>query len=309
MIIDVRLKHLFFYLFNFESIALKFVKVPPRFIKQPTPILNVSLKSDAELECTAYGVPSPTIQWFKNGEPIYPSEYFQLGPNQGSLKILGIIAQDEGYYQCLASNELNTIQAVAQLVVQLEDSDYQQNGLDSSDYYDADTPKAGKKVKTSSKLTPVFASTSLPIVHLSAPIKLRISRTKSRSLVAEWQPPPIMRDDMVQDEDGLGLIYSVTWGAKHDKQRQREMNTTNNTLLIDELIPETIYLIQVCAIVGLTRSPYVFLEAKTEPERVLAGKPLDFRAEFIDLTNQNEDESVSTSSLVDSNRVLRVKKT
>ena len=100
-----------------ERSALVKVLVSPRFLKQPAN-LNVTLKTDAELECSAYGIPTPTIQWFKNGEPIYPSEYFQFSPNQGNLKILGIIGQDEGYYQCLASNELNTIQSVAKLTVQ-----------------------------------------------------------------------------------------------------------------------------------------------------------------------------------------------
>lgn len=142
-------------------------------------MLNVSLKSDAVLECSAYGVPSPTIQWFKNGEPIYPSEYFQLNPSTGSLRILGIIGQDEGYYQCLASNELNTIQAVAQLVVQVGESDidyHQQLSSGSNeiagvnDYYD---PEAKRKSLTTSK-SPQYPSSTQPIVHLSAPAKLRL---------------------------------------------------------------------------------------------------------------------------------------
>lgn len=147
-------------------------KVPPRFLRQPASVLNVSLKSDAELECSAYGVPNPTIQWFKNGEPIYPSEYFQLNAHTGSLRILGIIAQDEGYYQCLASNELNTIQAVAQLVVQLDDDvDYQHSVTTESDYFD---PEVGKKSALTSSRGPQYASSTHPIVHLSAPAKLRL---------------------------------------------------------------------------------------------------------------------------------------
>ena len=64
------------------------VLVAPRFLKRPLSI-NATLKSDVEFECNVYGVPKPAIQWFKNGEPIYPSEYFQFNSNQGSLKILG----------------------------------------------------------------------------------------------------------------------------------------------------------------------------------------------------------------------------
>lgn len=154
--------------------------VPPRFVRQPPATMNVSLKSDAELECSAYGVPTPTIQWFKNGEPIYPSEYFQLNAHTGSLRILGIIAQDEGYYQCLASNQLNTIQAVAQLVVQL-DSSADDNDDDDTDYSQAigasqfaslnNFGSANMARKTS---TSQYASSTHPIVHLSAPVKLRL---------------------------------------------------------------------------------------------------------------------------------------
>ena len=94
------------------------------------------------------------IQWFKNGEPIYPSDYFQFNSNEGNLKILGIISQDEGYYQCLASNELNTIQSVAQLVVQSDDyqsnEDYQETSL---------TNKIAKKLTTTS------TTKQAPIVH------------------------------------------------------------------------------------------------------------------------------------------------
>lgn len=159
--------------------------VPPRFVRQPVPLLNVSLKSDAELECSAYGVPMPTIQWFKNGEPIYPSEYFQVNAHTGSLKILGIIAQDEGYYQCLASNELNTIQTVAQLVVaghdrQESDEDSGGGGGDDDDrpdyqnthlvdYYEIDAKKT-----TLASTRAMYASSTQPIVHLSAPMKLKL---------------------------------------------------------------------------------------------------------------------------------------
>ena len=86
-------------------------------------------------------MPPPTIQWFKNGEPIYPSDYFQFDSHEGNLKILGIISQDEGYYQCLASNELNTIQSVAQLTVQSDD--YQSN--EDDDDFNEPTNNGAKK--------------------------------------------------------------------------------------------------------------------------------------------------------------------
>lgn len=139
----------------------------------------MTLKSDAELECSAYGVPTPTIQWFKNGEPIYPSEYFQLNSHTGSLRILGIIAQDEGYYQCLASNELNTIQAVAQLVVHVNENDmvdddynnHHHNQIIPAEEYE---DLATRKTQLATSKAPIYPSSTHPIVHLSSPSQLRL---------------------------------------------------------------------------------------------------------------------------------------
>lgn len=105
------------------------------------------------------------------------------------------------------------------------------------------------------------------------------------------------------------LVYSVTWRAKsnsNEKSRQREINTTNLTLLIDELQPETAYLIQVCAVFGHTKSPYASLDVRTLSERPIPGRPVDFRAEFVDLALPADDSAAAATSLTDSNRVLRV---
>lgn len=277
-------------------------------------MLNVTVKSDVELECSAYGIPSPTIQWFKNGEPIYQSEYFQLNPHTGSLKILGIIKQDEGYYQCLATNELNAIQSVALLVVQSNENDNIGDDYHSSsiEYFDITTRTSTKEI--------IYASSTQPIVHLSAPDKLKLVRNKSRSILVEWQSPSIIRDELNQEsedaENNVDLIYSLSWKVKHEnfdsdktnKMRQREINTTNMSHLIDDLVPETVYLIQVCAIFNQTRSPYAFLEAKTLAERQFPGKPVNFRSEFVDENAGSSAESLSFEETHNggSNRALRV---
>lgn len=85
----------------------------------------------------------------------------------------------------------------------------------------------------------------------------------------------------------------------------REVNTTNMTLLIDELVPETAYSIQVCAVFGHTRSPHAQLDAWTLSERPVPGKPVDFRAEFIDvLLPVNSAETYPGDD--STSRVLRV---
>ncbi len=194
----------------------------------------MTLKSSAELECSAYGVPSPTIQWFKNGEPIYPSDYFQFSPNHGDMKIMGIIAQDEGYYQCLASNELNTIQSVAKLSVLQSGGDQNELSLDSSanEDYDAEdqqsrvakkqqgsgsmvTTKRSNFFSSLSTLGPLqnvamaLSGTQQPVIHLSAPTDLKVTRTSPKSIHLQWRPPSIVRDAAQTNQNQL--IYYISW--------------------------------------------------------------------------------------------------
>lgn len=72
--------------------------------------------SDATLECEVAGFPTPQVSWLKDGEHLYPSDYFQL-ISGGRLKILGLMNSDQGMYQCFAHNNLGDVQASAQLVV------------------------------------------------------------------------------------------------------------------------------------------------------------------------------------------------
>ena len=142
-------------------------------------------------------MPAPTIQWFKNGEPIYPSDYFQFNAHEGNLKILGIIAQDEGYYQCLASNELNTIQSVAQLIVQPEDYLSEENFIEpKKSITTTNSPivlnKNGHFLYPTTQAS--VLSTPVSIVHLSAPIGLHVTVSNTKSLQLTWQRPAIVRN-------------------------------------------------------------------------------------------------------------------
>ena len=57
------------------------------------------------LPCESAGVPTPTVTWTKNGEPLEI-----VGPNMdlmqsGSLRLSSLKASDAGIYQCTATNE------------------------------------------------------------------------------------------------------------------------------------------------------------------------------------------------------------
>ncbi|XP_054254285.1 netrin receptor DCC-like, partial [Indicator indicator] len=100
---------------NSSSSAELSVMVPPWFLLRPSD-LSASETMDVELECSVAGKPPPTVEWLKNGEVVIPSDYFQI-VGGSNLKILGLVKADEGFYQCMAQNEVGNIQASAQLLV------------------------------------------------------------------------------------------------------------------------------------------------------------------------------------------------
>ena len=93
------------------------LSVPPYFVKKPANVF-AHVNSDIMLECEAEGKPAPDITWYKNGDRLYPSDYFQLVAGS-NLKILGLVNSDEGIYQCFAENSLGNVQASTQLIILL----------------------------------------------------------------------------------------------------------------------------------------------------------------------------------------------
>ncbi|KAL3287321.1 hypothetical protein HHI36_001796 [Cryptolaemus montrouzieri] len=91
------------------------IQVPPRFIVKPIDIIEFEHK-DIQLNCSVHGKPVPKIEWLKNGEPIVPSDYYQID-NEHSLKIMGLIPNDSGLIQCVASNSAGNIQTAANVKV------------------------------------------------------------------------------------------------------------------------------------------------------------------------------------------------
>uniref|UniRef100_A0A670Z9W2 Neogenin 1 n=1 Tax=Pseudonaja textilis TaxID=8673 RepID=A0A670Z9W2_PSETE len=91
------------------------VQVPPTFLKQPANIYAHE-SMDIVFECDVSGKPTPTVKWVKNGDVVIPSDYFKI-VNEHNLQVLGLVKSDEGFYQCIAENDVGNIQSGAQLII------------------------------------------------------------------------------------------------------------------------------------------------------------------------------------------------
>ncbi|XP_052044134.1 neogenin isoform X7 [Apodemus sylvaticus] len=98
-----------------EAQAELTVQVPPEFLKQPANIYAHE-SMDIVFECEVTGKPTPTVKWVKNGDVVIPSDYFKI-VKEHNLQVLGLVKSDEGFYQCIAENDVGNAQAGAQLII------------------------------------------------------------------------------------------------------------------------------------------------------------------------------------------------
>uniref|UniRef100_A0A452TQK1 Neogenin 1 n=1 Tax=Ursus maritimus TaxID=29073 RepID=A0A452TQK1_URSMA len=97
-----------------EAQAELTVQAQPEFLKQPTNIYAHE-SMDIVFECEVTGKPTPTVKWVKNGDMVIPSDYFKIVEH--NLQVLGLVKSDEGFYQCIAENDVGNAQAGAQLII------------------------------------------------------------------------------------------------------------------------------------------------------------------------------------------------
>lgn len=98
-----------------EAQAELAVQVPPTFLKRPVNIYAHE-SMDIVFECEVTGKPTPTVKWVKNGDVVIPSDYFKI-VKEHNLQVLGLVKSDEGFYQCIAENDVGNAQAGAQLII------------------------------------------------------------------------------------------------------------------------------------------------------------------------------------------------
>lgn len=85
------------------SYIILFVSVIP-VIGPGSNRLVLRLYHRALLPCAGYGLPTPTVQWFKDGKPLsYLDKRYQF-ISQGSLDIHPVLEKDAGNYTCIVSN-------------------------------------------------------------------------------------------------------------------------------------------------------------------------------------------------------------
>ncbi|XP_029037667.2 neogenin-like isoform X3 [Osmia bicornis bicornis] len=93
---------------------------PPVFIAKP--LQQVAIEgSTVTLECAANGYPKPSILWLKDGVAIdSASRDFRYGRIAASSLIINNVQEiDDGSYQCRAENEVETLDAAADLIVKV----------------------------------------------------------------------------------------------------------------------------------------------------------------------------------------------
>ena len=88
------------------------------FIESLQPV-EVVQGSPAKLQCKVTGVPEPSVEWFRDSEPVKEDKRIKIrfDGELSTLKILSTELEDEGAYKCVAKNDLGSVSCASELLV------------------------------------------------------------------------------------------------------------------------------------------------------------------------------------------------
>ncbi|XP_044135772.1 neogenin isoform X3 [Bufo gargarizans] len=237
------------------------LQVPPVFYVKPSNT-HAHESMDIVFECEVRGKPAPTVKWVKNGDVVIPSDYFKIVDDH-NLQVLGLVRSDEGFYQCIAENEVGNTQAAAQLIIV-------EPGVT--------VPTSPAPSLTHATAHHVAATPGGPLP--SSPRDVVASLVSTRFIKLTWRVPA--------ETHGENLTYQVYY-SKEGLNRERVENTSRPGELqvtILNLLPETIYYFRVVAHnnygVGESSPP---LKVETQPEVQVPGPAPNLRATAVSPTS------------------------
>uniref|UniRef100_A0A673G7B8 receptor protein-tyrosine kinase n=1 Tax=Sinocyclocheilus rhinocerous TaxID=307959 RepID=A0A673G7B8_9TELE len=79
---------------------------------------SVNVSNSVTLRCPARGIPHPRITWYKDQRKLQQVSGIMLFPEEGTLHIDRISAEDQGLYTCEATNERGSVESSAHIWVQ-----------------------------------------------------------------------------------------------------------------------------------------------------------------------------------------------
>ncbi|XP_015921139.1 neuroglian [Parasteatoda tepidariorum] len=101
--------------YAFRDFYLNVLALPPTITERPELVTSAVVSSMVILRCRVFGAPNPVIKWQK-GKQDLKGDRFQVQQN-GDLEITDVRPQDEGEYNCLATNKFGTDAASGRLEV------------------------------------------------------------------------------------------------------------------------------------------------------------------------------------------------
>ncbi|XP_055490066.1 peroxidasin homolog isoform X2 [Leucoraja erinacea] len=102
-----------------QGVLLRYFGTPtkPSFVIQPRNT-EVLVGSSITLECSATGHPQPRVTWTKGNGELLPTHSRYHTTSSGGLFIRNVTLQDHGQFICHASNNQDSIQSSASIIVQ-----------------------------------------------------------------------------------------------------------------------------------------------------------------------------------------------